>query len=113
MRRHTETLPAKQGGAVVHCLDCCTVCIRTKWHCLEMGGAHARAPHQRALEDCIEACRTAATMMLRESPLSESMRKVCAEACETCANSCRSVGLDGQMRACAEACDSCAQACRA
>lgn len=113
MKHRGETLPGRAGGAVVHCLDTYTVAMRTKTHCLELGGPHARAPHQRALDDCIDACRTAAAMMLRGSELAGSMRKVCAEACEACASSCRAAGEDGQMRACAQACESCAEACRA
>ncbi len=97
---------------IAHCLDCYSVCSRTKAHCLRLGGQHAEEEHQKLLDDCIAICQTAAGFMLRGSDRIASVCRACAEACSGCARSCRRFPGDRQMDECAKTCDSCAQLCR-
>jgi hypothetical protein len=94
------------------CQSCHAVCVETLNHCLERGGAHAAAAHVRALLDCAAACATSADFMRRSSPLHPGVCRVCADACEACAESCARIGPDDMMRRCIEACRRCASSCR-
>jgi hypothetical protein len=99
--------------AVQHALDCHRVCTETVQHCLTAGGAHAAPDHIRLLLDCAQICATSADFMTRDSSLHNRVCGVCADVCDACAASCRSVSDDAMMRACIEACERCAASCRA
>ncbi|KAB2693458.1 four-helix bundle copper-binding protein [Brucella intermedia] len=92
------------------CLDCYRVCLHTaSSHCLEEGGAHVEPKHYRIMLACVESCRTAAHIMLLDTPLHRETCGACAKICEACAQSCREVG---GMEKCVEACEQCAAICR-
>lgn len=78
-------------------------------HCLETGGEHVEPKHFRLMNDCAQACATAADFMLRSSEFHAAMCGLCADVCDTCADSCAT--LDG-MESCVEACRACAASCR-
>jgi hypothetical protein len=93
------------------CIACAQICTEMLYgHCLEVGGAHARAEHVRAMADCAAICATAAGFMSRGSPQHHVICRACATVCRVCADSCRQ--LDG-MEACAAACERCEASCRA
>lgn len=95
------------------CLECGDACTRTAAHCLKMGGEHASPEHQTILQDCADACFTAARFMGRGSHLHARTCGVCAEACETCADDCdRLADGDKPMQECARICRRCAESCR-
>lgn len=111
---HAQSATATEDArrCIAHCLDCYSVCSRTKAHGLRLGGRHAEERHQKLLDDCIEICRTAADFMLRGSDRIASACRACAEVCSDCARSCRGFAGDRQLDECAKTCDSCAQLCR-
>lgn len=91
------------------CLDCYRSCEQTfAGHCLEQGGPHVEPRHARLMLSCAEVCRTAAVLMLHQSPQHPLQCGVCAELCRQCAQSCREVG---GMDECVQACDACADSC--
>jgi hypothetical protein len=93
------------------CLHCYKTCLQTAMnHCLETGGNHLEAQHFRLLMNCAEICRTAADMMLGNSPVHTYVCAACAYVCDACAASCERVG---DMEDCAAACLICAQSCHA
>jgi hypothetical protein len=96
------------------CIDNCLACYRTcqqdaMTHCLTLGGRHTEPDHFRLMIDCAEACRTAAALMLNDSPFHHEMCGLCAAVCDACAKSCRDIG---DMEECVEACERCADSCR-
>jgi hypothetical protein len=96
-----------------NCLECYSSCTETAVHCLELGGAHAKAPHLRLLKDCSLICMTSADFMLGGSKYQPQVSEICAEICERCAEDCERIGGgDHLMKQCAEACRRCADSCR-
>lgn len=91
------------------CLDCYRSCAQTfAGHCLEQGGRHVEPTHARLMLGCAEACRTAAALMLQQSPQHAAQCGVCAALCRDCARSCRDLG---DMDDCVRACEACADSC--
>ena len=97
---------------IQECLNCHSICMTTISYCLQKGGAHAEAPHNRLLLDCVEICQASANFMLRGSDLHMRICGVCAEICERCADDCAQFSDDEAMRNCAMACRRCADSCR-
>lgn len=107
---HTRT--SQLDNCIHLCLECQDVCQDTLYeHCLEMGGKHVEKEHVKLMEDCIEACQTAANFMKRGSRLHASECEACADICDACAQSCELVGGKEMVR-CAEVCRRCGVACR-
>jgi hypothetical protein len=95
------------------CLDCYRSCLETISHCLELGGRHAERAHITLLQDCAEICVATAGWMLRQSELHPRLAAICAEVCESCADSCEQIDADDStMKACADMCRRCADSCR-
>lgn len=96
-------------ACIQDCLDCYRTCQQTAMtHCLEAGGRHTEPAHFRLMLDCAEMCRTAAALMINQSPFHERSCGLCAEICRACADSCREIG---DMDECVEACERCAASC--
>jgi hypothetical protein len=113
MNTARHSMDSDMQQCIQECTNCHSICLATVPHCLEMGGAHAAAPHIGLLLDCAEICQTSANFMLRGSALHARTCGVCAEVCEQCAQDCKRLGGDdAQMRACADACQRCADSCR-
>ena len=93
--------------ALTHCHAMCHAMAMT--HCLEVGGEHARPQHLRLMQDCAAICAFTADALGRKSQFHVPFAVVCAQVCETCAESC--AGLDG-MDDCVKACLACAASCR-
>jgi hypothetical protein len=111
MHQHAHTVTVEMERCITNCLDCHRVCQETAAYCLEMGGMHAEAAHQRLMRDCIQICITSADFMLRGSDLHARVCGVCAEVCRRCADDCARFGNDEQMRKCEQACRRCAESC--
>jgi hypothetical protein len=67
--------------------------------------------HAVLMNDCIQACQTAADFMVRGSARHAVECAACAEVCEACAASCEAFDCD-EMKACADICRRCARSCR-
>ena len=92
------------------CNDCRDECEKMLFqHCLKVGGKHVEQKHIQLMADCVEICQTAANFMLRGSDNATATCGVCAEICDSCADSCEE--LDG-MEDCAKTCRECAETCR-
>ena len=104
------TMSASAQSCIQDCLRCYQTCqSNAAGMCLEQGGAHARPEHIRLMLSCAEVCRTAAAVMLNQSPQHPAMCRAWAEFCAACAESCATVG---GMDECVQACRSCAESCR-
>ncbi len=110
---HFGHMGEQMQRCIQECMSCFSVCEQTLAHCLRKGGKHAAADHVQRLMDCVESCRTSASMMSRESPFHARQCALCADVCKACEESCEAFGDDAQMKACADACRSCWNACRA
>ena len=108
---HHTHASAEMTACIQACLDCYRHCQHTALtHCLEMGGEHVEPDHFRLMMDCAEICRSAAAMMINDSPYHTETCRMCAEVCRDCAESCRT--LEG-MEDCVRACEACAESCEA
>lgn len=76
---------------VQNCLDCYRSCLAMVPHCLHRGGVHASQDHITMLLECAELCQVSARLMLLQSNIHFDVCRVCAKACENCADNCRSM----------------------
>ncbi len=106
------TVLGKFNACVAACLNCVRHCNECAMSCLE----HLAHGHQSHLVtaklclDCADVCECTASIICRGGPLTEHLRKACADACMQCADACRDG--DSTMQACAKACEECVAACR-
>jgi hypothetical protein len=104
-----------------HMLACAKVCAACQIECdncyahckkhVEMGHKEHAASMQLCV-DCADACKVAATLAARQSPLSADVCDFCAKACDKCAAECEKHKEDPRMTQCAKSCRECAKACR-
>ena len=107
-----ESLNRVMQECARNCLETFATCTSASAHCLELGGVHAGREHQTTLLDCARLSATAAELILRGSPIHESVCGVCAMACRTCEAYCRSLSdSDEAMRHCANVCARSADMC--
>lgn len=105
-----QQMSAELDECIRLCLDCYRICQQTaSVHCLELGGKHVEPQHFRLMLSCAEVCRTAAALMLNNSPQHHLQCGVCAEICRQCAESCREIG---DMDECVAACEACEDSCQ-
>lgn len=103
-------IPRDMQSCIDECLNCYRVCLGTAMtHCLETGGQHTEPAHFRLISACAEVCRTAAHVMLLNTPQHRRICADCAAICEECAQDCARLG---DMSECVEACRRCAERCR-
>ncbi|WP_417848633.1 four-helix bundle copper-binding protein [Thalassoglobus sp.] len=65
----------------------------------------------RCCRECIDLCLLCAQAIARNSRFSEEICKLCADACEWCAEQCGAHDHD-HCQKCAEACRACVKSCR-
>lgn len=96
------------------CIDACNACANACDSCAALCLKEADvASMVSCIEldmDCALLCRTAATLMARNSDHAAAICKLCAAACQACADECGKHKMDHCQR-CAEACRKCADAC--
>lgn len=103
-------LPTDMQSCIDACLRCHSTCLgMAAGHCLEANGRHVEPAHFRLMLACAEMCRTAADMMLINTPHHKQTCRLCADICEECADSCEQIG---GMEICAQECRRCAESCR-
>lgn len=109
MTHHSASNPEIEACIQAN-LDCFRACQQNALtHCLELGGKHVEPSHFRLMLDCAESCKFTATLMLNGSAYHPQACGLCAEICDACATSCRTVG---GMDDCVAACERCAESCR-
>ncbi|MFC3110586.1 four-helix bundle copper-binding protein [Undibacterium arcticum] len=109
----SSQLSAGMHSCLTHSLACHRRCTETAAHVLHGANVHSEAKHLVALLDCAQMCMVHADFMMRRSPHHVHLAKESAEICDACAALCEQhPEPDGEMARCAEACRSCAQSCR-
>jgi len=107
-----DQMSQRVDECVQNCMDCYRVCLAMVPHCLHRGGVHASQEHITLLMECAELCQVSARLMLLQSNIHFDVCRVCAKACEHCADNCRSMASgDAKMLNCAEVCTRCAKSC--
>lgn len=95
------------------CLACYQECLSCIPHCLTQGGKHAETKHITLMMECAEMCNMSASFMQLKGQFAYEHCQLCANVCEACEASCRSVDPnDSMMQRCADACRKCADSCR-
>ena len=97
------------------CIDACLRCAQECDRCAEACRCEPRSAELadciRLNLDCAEFCRTAASLMSRESHFSGEVCRVCAEICDVCAADCQRHEHEHCQRSAAE-CHECGEECR-
>jgi hypothetical protein len=97
------------------CADCMRECESCARHCVHLV-AEGKKAHLKTLgtcSDCAEFCAAAAKIVSRAGPMSVTICKACAQACDVCGAACEEFSKDEHMARCAKACRECAKECRA
>ena len=114
-------LAVGQPGETAHfkkCAEECSACQRAcdacATHCarLLVQGKKDHVVTLQSCQDCATLCSSAASIVSRRGPFSDTVCKACAEACARCAKECDKHASDGEMKRCAEECRKCEQVCR-
>lgn len=99
------------------CIDACietySCCEQSITHCLNEGGQFVDMSIMGPLMDCVDAARTCADMMIRQSPHAAEMAAICARVADMCSEACMKMSSDATMKRCAGICHACSEACRA
>jgi len=106
-----KSAPVTMESCLATCRKCQKVCENTLAYCKKKGGKHAEAKHINVLKDCIQACKTSADFLSRNSENHGKSCGLCAEICKLCAQSCEAMSDDKQMKDCAAECRKCAESC--
>lgn len=101
-------------AAIVACADACTACADA---CLAEDMVDDLRRCIRLNLDCVDACRTAASVLLRQTdPDPEvvgAVVRACEQACRSCGDECEQhADMHEHCRVCAEACRRCEEACQ-
>lgn len=98
---------------IAKCIRACEVCI-AHCHALLAKGDTMLAECLRRCLDLVPLCEATGTLANYGSELTVKTARVCLEACEACAASCKPhVGHHDICKACYEACLACSEACKA
>ena len=97
------------------CIDACVTCVVACSHCATECLTQEHIGHlakciQLDLE-CAAICRSAAEVMSLGSGFSAHLCRVCADACNACAQECEKHAEMDHCLVCAEACRNCAKTC--
>lgn len=108
-------LRARALDLLMHCATVCTSCADA---CLAEENVAELRRCARLDLDCADVCRTAATILARQSRTDPSLLRAvieaCIVACRSCGEECRAhAGMHRHCRVCAEVCEQCAEACDA
>lgn len=98
------------------CIQACNACAIACEHCAASCLREEDAGHMalciRTDRDCADLCRLAALLMARDSPLADEICRLCAIACQACAEECAKHDHD-HCQECAQACQRCVVECEA
>lgn len=96
------------------CIDACNACANAcdfcAGACLKEEDVKAMAGCIASDLDCAQICRTAASMMARDSAHVAAICQLCADICRACAAECGKHEMD-HCQQCALACRNCAEEC--
>jgi hypothetical protein len=111
---HASHPPSSQHltQAVRDCIAACQACEVACNDCfahMATQGSDNDCP--RCCIDCAALCRLTVDALSRNSGFAHDIARLCARACEWCAQNCGAHAGMAHCQACAEACRACAQAC--
>lgn len=104
-----------------HMLACAKVCAGCQVECdycfahcrkLVVEGRKEHADTMQICLDCADACKLAAMLSARLSPVSVEACDSCAKICDKCAATCDKYKDDARMAQCSKSCRECAKVCR-
>lgn len=98
------------------CIQACSACAIACEHCAAACLKEPDLAHMasciRLDHDCADLCRLAETLMVRDSALVAEICRLCAVACQACAEECSQHQHD-HCQQCAQACQRCVEECEA
>jgi hypothetical protein len=97
--------------AVRDCIAACQACEVACNDCfVHMAGHASDNDCPRCCIDCAALCRLAVDALSRNSGFANDIARLCARACEWCAQNCGAHDMPA-CQACADGCRACAKAC--
>ncbi len=101
----------KYKKCIEACLACAALCNNCTSSCLKEKDVEMMASCIQLDLECATLCNAAAQLMSLGSVKAIDICKICAEACEACADEC-SKHNNEHCKACAAACRKCAKECK-
>lgn len=95
-------------NTLAHCQSMCNHCFNA---CLGEEDVHMMAKCIKLDKDCSDICGSAISFVSSDSSLAKGILKICAEACQSCADECKKHQVL-HCQECAKACQKCADACK-
>lgn len=113
LERYLRESNQRYHACLEACVECLVACEMCSDACLDEENVRMLARCIRLDRDCAEACAAAVRAMARGGPLAQEVCRMCAVACDACAEECeRHAQHHDHCRICAEACRRCAEECR-
>ena len=105
-------------SALAHCIQTGTACVA---HCMgELSqGNKEMGECNKTVHDMLATCEAMLKLTSYKSPLAKSLAKICAQACDNCAEACKkhsqhwSHGMHLACKDCYNACLECSKLCKA
>lgn len=103
----------KISQATSECLNACEISIAHSQTLLAKGDTMLADCLKRSIE-LLPICNATKTLANYGSDITPKLAKVCLEACQACADSCKPhIGHHAQCKGCYDACLKCIEACKA
>ncbi|UVE16530.1 four-helix bundle copper-binding protein [Pseudomonas sp. LS44] len=99
-------------SCVQACSACTIACENCAASCLKEANLSDMLDCIRLDRDCADMCRLSTSLMARDSALVDEICRLCAIACQACAEECGKHAHD-HCRQCAETCQRCVVECEA
>lgn len=104
-------LESKYQDCIDACLQCMAACNNCAASCAREENIKDMARCILLDMECAEICSAAASLMSMDGHFVKEICRICAEACERCADECSQHDMDHCID-CAEACRECAIECK-
>ncbi|HSX70155.1 four-helix bundle copper-binding protein [Pseudomonas subflava] len=102
----------RYASCIQACSACAIACETCAAACLKEPDVQHMATCISCDIDCADLCRLAVRLMARDSPLADEICRLCALACQACAEACGEHQHD-HCQQCAQACQRCVEECEA
>jgi len=96
-------------NTLAECQAMCNYCFNA---CLGEKDVHMMVKCIKLDKECSEICGLTISSVSSDSSLAKEILKVCAKACQACADECKKHQVS-HCQECAKACQKCADACKA
>ncbi|WP_043311726.1 four-helix bundle copper-binding protein [Pseudomonas sp. ML96] len=102
----------RYASCIQACSACAIACETCAAACLKEADVQHLATCISCDIECADLCRLAERLMARDSPLADEICRLCAIACQACAEACGKHQHD-HCQQCAQACQRCVVECEA